>query len=227
MLPERIVSPEQLADLTEEIGFLPLFSGGIPGFSVEEHTRREDWWTGDPERDPWHWRTVLAREHRVAYGKFFRGRAGFLSPEWLPVFAAYRRDGYDFDALWDDGLAGRREKQIMDLMQDGQPRFSYVIRRETGFGRDGEKGFEGSLTKLQHMLYLTITDFGKRTGKHGLEYGWDIAVLATPESVWGYDLVTGCYAEGKARCRERVLDRIRTFYPDADEAMIRSTVGSD
>ena len=27
----------------------------------------------------------------------------------------YRRDGYDFDALWDDEKASRRQKKIMDL----------------------------------------------------------------------------------------------------------------
>ena len=34
--------------------------------------------------------------------------------DWLPYFANYRRLGYDFDARWEDGLANRREKKIMD-----------------------------------------------------------------------------------------------------------------
>jgi chromosome segregation ATPase len=35
--------------------------------------------------------------------------------KWLPVFVNYRRDGYDFDSLWEDGKAGQRAKKIMDL----------------------------------------------------------------------------------------------------------------
>ena len=31
---------------------------------------------------------------------------GFISKKWLPVFANYRRDGYDFDALYEDGEKG-------------------------------------------------------------------------------------------------------------------------
>ena len=107
--PSCIHNIGELEQRVEEIGFLPLFAGGVAGFSVEEHTIPEDWWTGDPERDPWEWRILASRHGRVAYGKFFGGRAGFISREWLSVFANYRRDGYDFDARWDDELASRRQ----------------------------------------------------------------------------------------------------------------------
>ena len=38
---------------------------------------------------------IIAAGGRIAYGKFFDRKAGFISREWLPVFANYRRDGYD------------------------------------------------------------------------------------------------------------------------------------
>ena len=38
--------------------------------------------------------------------------------EWLPAFANFRRDGYDFDARWDDGLANIRHKRIMDCFEE-------------------------------------------------------------------------------------------------------------
>ena len=34
--PECLHSPEDLLALIQQVGFLPLFSGDIPGFSVEE-----------------------------------------------------------------------------------------------------------------------------------------------------------------------------------------------
>ena len=58
--PNRLKSPEEAAALIREIGFLPLFSVGIPGFSIEERVVPFDWWTDDPERDPWIWRMMLA-----------------------------------------------------------------------------------------------------------------------------------------------------------------------
>ena len=59
--------------------------------------------------------TGTARSGKVAYGKFFNKKAGFISLEWFPWFANFRRDGYDFDARWEDGLAGYRNKKIMDI----------------------------------------------------------------------------------------------------------------
>ena len=46
-------SPEDLLDLVREVGFLPLFSNSIPGFSVGGHTPASDWWQDDPATDPW------------------------------------------------------------------------------------------------------------------------------------------------------------------------------
>ena len=116
--PNCIKSVEQLQAFIEEIGFLPLFRNEIPGFSVEEHTAADSWWSEDPESDPWEWRKIIAGNGRIAYGKFFDKKAGFISGEWLPVFANYRRDGYDFDARWDDELASIRSKKIMDLFAE-------------------------------------------------------------------------------------------------------------
>ena len=87
----------------------------VPGFSVENMTDPSCWWAGNAERDPWEWRVALSRTGKVAYDKFFGGRAGFISKKWFPYFANFRRDGYDFDARYDDGLASHREKLIMDL----------------------------------------------------------------------------------------------------------------
>ena len=52
----------------------------------------------------------IARRGDVAYGKFFDKKAGFISREWLPYFLNFRRDGYDFDALWEDGKASYKQK---------------------------------------------------------------------------------------------------------------------
>lgn len=84
-------SPEDIAALTEEWGFLPFFAGEIPGFSVEECCPPELWFS-EEEDGPWEWKGPVARSGRCVYGKFFGGRAGFISREWLPDFANFRRD---------------------------------------------------------------------------------------------------------------------------------------
>ena len=88
------------------------------------------------------WRTVIARRHDIVYGKFFDKKAGFISKKCLPVFANYRRDGYDFDALYDDGKAPNKHKKIMvNFMEDNADSeiYSNELKKQAGFGKDGEK----------------------------------------------------------------------------------------
>ena len=187
--PTCIHTAEELIAYVNEVGFLPLFRNDVPGFSVEERTVANDWWTGNIAKDPWEWREIIARSGEVAYGKFFDKKAGFISKEWFPYFANYRRDGYDFDARWDDELANIRHKKIMDLfMTDADAElYSFEIKKKAGFGKGGEKNFEGMITELQMQTYLVMRDFRQKKNKTGQAYGWSVAIYSTPEHLWGYD----------------------------------------
>ena len=134
-------SADDLADLVHAVGFIPLFSNAVKGFSVEELTRGSAWWTGDPDTDPWEWRKMLAVDPDIAYGKFFGRNAGFVDKDFFPVFANYRRNGYDYDALYEDGLASHRSKKIMDVFgldeeACGSELMTPEIRAKAGFARE-------------------------------------------------------------------------------------------
>ena len=192
--PFRIRTWEELVNWINEIGFLPLFANSIDGFSVEEHVSPDYWWTGNLEQDPWEWREIIARSHQVAYGKFFNKKAGFISTEWLPVFANARRMGYDFDSRWEEGLAGYREKLIMDFFMDEDETGENVwkapgilttdLKHLSGFGKGKEKNFPGIITDLQMKLYLVIGDFRRRTNNKGEDYGMSVSVMQPPETIW-------------------------------------------
>jgi len=219
--PLRIRSAEELINYINEVGFLPLFKNEIDGFSVEEHTWSDGWWSGDPEQDPWEWRAILARSEKVAYGKFFDKKAGFISLEWLPYFVNYRRDGYDFDAKYDDELASIRSKKIMDQFLVHEELFSYELKELAGFGKGGEKNFPGIVTDLQMQTYLAVKDFRCKKNKKGQEYGWAIAVYCTPEQIWGYDAVTAAYKEEPEVSKNRIFNRVKEVFPWATEKQIR------
>ena len=219
--PYRIRSYRELINWINEIGFLPLFKNEIEGFSVEEHTSNLFWWTGEREQDPWEWRELIARSGEVAYGKFFHKKAGFISKEWFPYFANYRRDGYDFDARWEDGLASMRCKKIMDKFEDQEEWAGHELKGQEGFQKGGEKNFGGIMTELQMQTYLIIRDFRKRRNKKGLEYGMAVSVYMTPEELWGYDLVTSAYKETPENSGERIFRHIQEQYPDVTEKQIK------
>lgn len=212
-------SPEDLLALVRKIGFLPLFSNGIPGFSVEEHTPPDDWWTDRPG-DPWAWRQILAPHPDVAYGKFFDNKAGFVSREWFQAFANYRRDGYDWEGLYEDGKLKSRCKRILDVLElngdaEGLGLLSCEIRRRAAL----EKGFEGALTDLQMKSFLIMSGFRRRRNRRGEEYGWHVAELMTPETKWGYDAVNSCEEKPEASL-DRIREQIRNHFPGASDREI-------
>ncbi len=222
--PACIHTVEEAIAYIQKIGFLPLFKNDIPGFSLEERTVPDYWWSDQPDKDPWAWRTVIARTGEIAYGKFFDKKAGFIAREWVPVFANYRRDGYNFDALYEDGKAPNKHKKIMDNFMDDNAEaeiYSNELKKKAGFGKNMEKGYDGAITGLMMQLYLCNCDFRKRRNKKNQEYGWDVAIYSTPEHLWGYDYVTSQYKEEPAASGERLVAHLRKMFPSAEEKKLK------
>ena len=222
--PECLHSPKDLLGLVRKIGFLPLFSNGIPGFSVEEHTPPADWWTGSP-LDPWDWRQLLAPHPDIAYGKFFDRKAGFVSREWFPRFANYRRDGYDWEGMYEDGRMTGRCRRILDVLAldenaAGRTMLSGDLRKQAAL----EKGFEGALTDLQMKTFLIMGSFRRRRNRQGEEYGWHVAEMMTPETKWNYDEVNAC-DEKPAESWDRITEQVRKHFPGASDPEIRKILG--
>ena len=218
----HLTSSEDLEKLVLEIGFLPLFHCEVYGFSAEDLTLPGCWFTGEERTDPWEWRKELCQRRNVAYGKFFGGKAGFISREWFPAFANYRRDGYDFDARWEDELASIRSKKIMDLYsEENQDRelFSFEVKDQAGFGKTGEKNFEGEITRLQMLTYLCTGDFRQKVRKDGQSYGWSISIYCTPEHLFGEEYVKSAYPVDPKESWKAILERAETFFPGHREEL--------
>ena len=232
---DRLRSIDDLYEAVGRFGFLPLFANSIPGFSVEERVTAGQWWTGDAGTDPWEWRIIGSRHPDIVYGKFFDSKAGFISKGWFPAFANYRRNGYDFEALFEDELASYRAKKIMDALGlDDEGKSAEVMSNElktlAGFGKRadgsaGEKNFEGILTGLQMQSYVVMSDFRQRKNKKGQSYGWHIAMISTPETKWGYDYVTSSYSEEPAQSWQRIVSQVRDCVPGVKDAAIHKVLG--
>ena len=223
--PDCVHGWQELVKLVDELGFLPLFKNEIPGFSAEEHSASQDWWSGDARRDPWEWRQLIARSGLVAYGKFFDRKAGFVSRDWFPHFANWRRDGYDFDSRWDEGLVRMRQKRVMDQFGLRDELYSFELKRMAGFGKDGEKNFDGTVTELQMSSYLLIRDFRQRLNKKGQPYGWPIALYAMPETLWGYEHISSAYSAEPARSKELIYRQVQSCFPTATESALEKVLG--
>ena len=209
---KRIKSSEELSAYINEVGFLPLFKNSVQGFSVEEITGTNSWWSDNPAEDPWAWREVIATEGKIAYGKLFGNRAGFVSKEWYPYLASFRRDGYDFDSRYEDGLASYRTKRIMEVLELCEEMLSNELKAKSGFGKGGEKGFEGAITSLQMQTYITVKGFHRRCNKKQEEYGWPVASYTLSENLFGRDHVRSAYDLNTFQAKDKIVDWIMSKF---------------
>lgn len=224
-----IRSNEDVVRYVDEVGFLPFFKNHIEGFSLEEIVELEYWYDnfekGELNWPAWSWRERIALDKSAAYGKFFRGKAGFISKEYFSDFCNYRRQGYDYDALYDDGLMKRSDKEIVDYLSKTGPVLTSQMKKELGFGKDGRKGFDSIITRLQMQTYVGVTEFRyKVDSKTGKTYGWGVAVLDTAENCWGKELCTAAYKRDPDESLERLLEKLSCSLPDCNRASLMKLI---
>ena len=214
MSKPRIHNAMELEALVQQMGFLPFFACSVPNFSIEEFTPSRYWFTENTD-GPWEWRMEVARRGIVAYGKLFSKKAGLVSREWYPDLANYRRNGYDFDSRYEEGLANYREKCIMNVLLRERPTLSKDLKRMAGFGSDGLKGFDTVMTSLQMQTYVTVHSFEYARDKYGKSYGWGIARYAVAEDVLGAEVTQGAYNRSPEESKARIVQHLGMLCPDA------------
>lgn len=214
-----INSQADLIKAIERFGFLPYFRNSIEGFSIEEHIDPRCWFSDDD--GAWEWKGPVIRETGCAYGKFFEHKAAYISREWFPDFANYRRDGYDFDARYDDGLAKHSDKVLYELLEQNAPVISKKLKKLGDYRKGGNKGFDTSITRLQSQCYVVISDFVYMTDKHGKQYGWGVAEYSTPEKFMGTDFTDKVYQREPEESYQLVAEHLKKLLPKASEEQIR------
>ncbi len=217
-----IHSKEELIGLIRELGILPAFACHIPGFSVEDCIDPACWFPRDGEGF-WEWKGPVIRESGFAYGKFFSGRAGYLSPALYREFANYRRNGYDFDARWEEGLARHGDKLVFDPLWEAGSLLSKELSR--GLPPEARKGFDGTITRLQMQGYALIGNFEYALSRDGTPYGWGLARYETPEHFFGPEFREKVYEREPEESRAILYRRLREILPDEPEKAINRLIG--
>ena len=218
----RIGSAAELMDLIADIGFLPLLDSGILGFSAEEVVDDDCRYVVFPDGGwdwpLWKWKGQIVTEMPCSYGKFFRGKAGFVSREWWPDLCNYRRSRFPMPSL--DSIEG----SILDVLRQHGSLITRQLRAECGFiGKGMRSKFDGYVTRLQMATYLVTEDFVYPVDKHGRQYGWGWSLLNTPEALFGREACT-CSRTPEESLR-RLVAQFRRILPAATDAQIMRLVG--
>ncbi len=214
----RIYDAAQLTEYVNEIGFLPLLSMGIRGWSAEEQVDDDcgytKWPDGGWEWPMWEWKGSVIQESGCAYGKFFQSKAGFVSREWWPDFCNWRRSVYARPT------ENSIEALILQTLLEQGSMISRELRNACGFGGNKMRSkFDAYITRLQMGCYIVTEDFVYPVDKHGKQYGWGLSLLTTPEQLFGVEACEPKCAPDESYQRLRAY--FQTLFPDADERLFK------
>lgn len=203
----------------EEAGFLPFFRNEIEGFSVEDCTPPELWFNDETD-GPWEWKGPVIRETGCAYGKFYRGKAMYIAKRYFADFCNFRRDGYDYDARMDDGLARHADIPIMEELFKTPSLVSKELKARVCFTKERKRTFDSSITRLQMLGYINIADFEYALDKYGKPYGWGLARYTTPEAFFGADFLKEAYKSKPEQSYEKLNMYLQNLLPHATDNQI-------
>ena len=219
---EPIRTCPELIEAIQQIGLVPLLDSGIPGFSADElvapecrYVRLDD---GGWDWPLWQWKGPIVTEGHFAYGKFFDGKAGFVSQEWWPDLCNWRRSRHPLPD--DDSVEGA----ILAILQTNGSMITRELRNACGFtGPKMRSRFDAYVTRLQMACRIVTEDFVYPRDQYGNAYGWGWALLNTPEHLLGRD---ACLCNRTPEeSRQRLLSHLRTLLPQASEKQLEKLIG--
>lgn len=222
MSKRRIYNGAQLAQYVQEVGFLPLLRSAVPGFSAEEIVDDDCRYVVFPDGGwdwpLWKWKGPIVRDGGCVYGKFFDGKAGFVSREWWPDLCNWRRSRHPLAA------EGSVEETILFTLAEQGSLITRELRSACGFtGKNMRSRFDSYVTRLQMACRVVTEDFVYPIDRHGKEYGWGWSLLTTPEQLYGRDY---CLVDRTPQeSGERLRAQLQAILPQATERQIQKLMG--
>ena len=213
--------PELMAYI-KEVGFLPLLDSGIAGYSAEEMVADDCRYVMLPDGGwdwpLWKWKGPIVQEGGCVYGKFFAGKAGFVSREWWADLCNYRRSKYPKPE------EGSIEETILLTLAENGSLITRELRAACGFTGSGMRSkFDGYVTRLQMATRIVTEDFVYPQDKHGREYGWGWSLLTIPDALYGRE---ACRCERTPEeSFQRIVEHLQQLLPEATDKQIRKLIG--
>ena len=174
-LTPEVKSPETMLELIRAYRLIPFFRNAIPGFSIEEHTAPDAWFT-EENLGPWDWKIECIRSGEIAYGKFlWGGKAAFATVDVYRELMNWRRSQSRYEPTAEQQL-------ILDTMQERGSISIPEVRKLLNI----KKGQADALmARLQMQTRVVTGDILRVYRGSDLHYnGWQRSSFCSPESLF-------------------------------------------
>ena len=223
----KVTDSALMLEAIKAYGFIPFFENPLPGFSVEEMTPPNLWFT-DENLGPWDWKVDVVQSGEIVYGKFLcGGKSAFATPEWYSHLRHWRHSQ-------DRYKPSQEELKVLEFIHKEGSCVSRQVRELLGVKKSKS---DSVLASLMNEARIIIGDIRRVYRGPNLEYkGWQTASYCTPESIFerpaeefgpwrigGSTLKTDCTPE---ESRAKLIAHISELFPEATDKQIAKIIGS-
>ena len=170
-----VLSAEGMLSLIKEYQLIPFFVNPIPGYSVEEHTPSDLWFTED-NLGPWDWKIECVRSGDIAYGKFlFGGKAAFATVDVYREIMNWRRSLPKYKPTPD-------QQKVLDYLEEQGSITVPEVRKLMGVTKSAA---DALLARIQMQSRIITGDITRVYRGMDLRYsGWQRSSFCTPEALF-------------------------------------------
>ena len=215
---------EGMLSLIQEFQLVPFFVNIIPGYSIEEHTPPELWFT-DENLGPWDWKIECIQSGDVAYGKFlYGGKAAFATVDVYREIINWRRSLPKYKPSPD-------QKKVLDYIEEHGSVSVSDVRQLMGLKKAAA---DALLAKIQMQARIITGDIARVYRGADLRYnGWQRSSFCTPEALFeemdfpfpGYKPRTLKSSLTPAQSLEFLKDTVRNVCGDVPDKVLMKILG--
>ena len=175
VLRPEVTGWESMLALIRELGIVPFFSNPIAGYSVEEHTPKDQWFT-DENLGPWDWKIECVRSGDIAYGKFlWGGKASFARADVYRELINWRRSLPKYSPTQD-------QQTVLNYLAEHGSVSVPEVRQLLGVKKSAA---DALLSKLQMQTRIVTGDIERVYRGPALTYnGWQRCSFCSPEALF-------------------------------------------
>ena len=170
----------------------------------------------------WKWKDELPKRRRAFYGKYFKGRATFLSLEFLPHFLAAQGtavEASDVEEFYEAGRISRNALELWQALAKHGPLPTLELRHACKLETQaGNARFKKAMLELQSLLIVTHSGATQET-EAWASNRFDLVSRAFPQQVRQARRVS------EEDARTAIAVKYRTLYPSASPVQVARLFG--
>ena len=219
-----VLNQEGMLSLIKEYQLIPFFVNPVPGYSIEEHTPLEQWFS-EENLGPWDWKIECVQSGDIAYGKFlYGGKAAFATVEVYREIMNWRRSLPKYQPTPD-------QQKVLDYLEEHGSITVPEVRRLMGITKSAA---DTLLARIQMQTRIITGDISRVYRGADLRYsGWQRSSFCAPEALFeevdfpfpGYRPRTLKSSLTPAESLEFLKDTIRKVCGDVPEKVLMKILG--